>query len=76
MQVRGLEKSFGDLDVLRGVDLEVAPGSIVALLGANGAGKTTLVRILSTLLAADAGSARVLGHDVATAPATCARRSA
>ncbi|WP_281885561.1 ABC transporter ATP-binding protein [Agromyces rhizosphaerae] len=68
VQVRGLEKSFGDLDVLRGLDLDVAPGSIVALLGANGAGKTTLVRILSTLLAADAGSARVLGHDVATAP--------
>ncbi len=67
--VRGLEKSFGELRVLRGVDLEVAPGTIVALLGSNGAGKTTVVRILSTLLAADAGSASVQGHDVATHPA-------
>jgi ABC-2 type transport system ATP-binding protein len=64
--VRGLEKSYGELHVLRGVDLEVAPGSIVALLGSNGAGKTTVVRILSTLLTADAGSASVQGHDVAT----------
>ena len=67
--VRGLEKSYGDLAVLRGVDLEVAPGSIVALLGSNGAGKTTLVRILSTLLRADAGSASVAGHDAAAQPA-------
>lgn len=64
--VRGLEKSYGDLAVLRGVDLEVAPGTVVALLGSNGAGKTTLVRILSTLLAADGGTATVDGLDVAT----------
>lgn len=64
--VRGLEKSYGDLAVLRGVDLEVTPGTVVALLGSNGAGKTTLVRILSTLLAADGGSATVDGLDVAT----------
>ncbi len=62
--VRGVEKSFGDLRVLRGVDLEVAPGTVVALLGSNGAGKTTLVRILSTLLRPDAGTATVHGFDV------------
>jgi ABC-2 type transport system ATP-binding protein len=69
IQVQGLEKSYGDLPVLRGVDLEVARGSIVALLGSNGAGKTTLIRILATLLRADAGTARVAGHDVVTHPA-------
>ena len=67
--VQGLEKSYDDLHVLRGVDLEVASGSIVALLGSNGAGKTTLVKILATLLAADAGTATVDGFDVATQPA-------
>jgi ABC-2 type transport system ATP-binding protein len=66
--VRGIEKSFKDVHVLRGVDLEVNSGSIVALLGSNGAGKTTLVRILSTLLRADAGTASVRGFDVATNP--------
>jgi ABC-2 type transport system ATP-binding protein len=66
IRVRGLEKSFGDLHVLRGVDLEIARGSIVALLGSNGSGKTTTVRILSTLLGADAGTVRVNGYDVAT----------
>jgi ABC-2 type transport system ATP-binding protein len=64
IQVLGLEKSFKELRVLRGVDFEVARGSIFALLGSNGAGKTTVVRILSTLLAADAGTARVNGFDV------------
>ena len=68
IRVAGLEKSFADVHVLRGVDLEVERGSIVALLGSNGAGKTTLVRILSTLLKADGGSATVQGFDVATAP--------
>ena len=63
--MRGLEKSFKELHVLRGVDFDVAPGSIFALLGSNGAGKTTVVRILATLLRADAGSASVHGHDVA-----------
>ena len=66
LSVRGIEKSFGELHVLRGVDLEVAPGTVCALLGSNGAGKTTLVRILATLLRADAGTARVGGFDVAT----------
>nr|WP_238356650.1 ATP-binding cassette domain-containing protein [Kribbella italica] len=56
------------MSVLRGVDLDVAPGSIFALLGSNGAGKTTLVRILSTLLKADAGTATVHGFDVAAEP--------
>jgi ABC-2 type transport system ATP-binding protein len=65
IQVQGLEKSYKELRVLRGVDFEVAPGTIFALLGSNGAGKTTVVRILSTLLAADAGSASVNGFDVA-----------
>jgi ABC-2 type transport system ATP-binding protein len=69
IQVAGLEKSFEDLEVLRGVDLEVARGSIFALLGSNGAGKTTLVRILSTLLRADAGTALVAGYDVVAQPA-------
>ncbi len=66
IQLRGLEKSYKELRVLRGVDLDVARGSIFALLGSNGAGKTTVVRILSTLLRADAGSAKVNGFDVAT----------
>ena len=69
IELKGLQKSFGDLEVLRGVDLEVAPGSVFALLGSNGAGKTTIVRILSTLLTADGGSARVNGFDVAANPA-------
>ena len=66
ISVKGLEKSYKDLHVLRGVDFEVARGSIFALLGSNGAGKTTVVRILATLLRADAGTARVNGFDVAT----------
>jgi ABC-2 type transport system ATP-binding protein len=65
IRVQGLEKSYGELRVLRGVDLDVAAGSIFALLGSNGAGKTTVVKILSTLLKADAGSATVNGFDVA-----------
>lgn len=69
IRVRGLEKSYKALHVLRGVDFEVARGSIFALLGSNGAGKTTVVRILSTLLKADAGTASVDGWDVATRPA-------
>ncbi|GAA1980089.1 ABC transporter ATP-binding protein [Isoptericola halotolerans] len=68
LRVQGIQKSFQDLQVLRGVDLDVEAGSIVALLGSNGAGKTTLVRILSTLLKADAGTATVHGHDVAARP--------
>ena len=59
-------KSYKKLEVLRGVDFDVARGSIFALLGSNGAGKTTVVKILSTLLRADAGTAGVNGFDVAT----------
>jgi ABC-2 type transport system ATP-binding protein len=63
-----LRRSFGDHVVLDGVDLEVADGTVFALLGPNGAGKTTMVQILSTLIAADGGTALVGGHDVATEP--------
>jgi ABC-2 type transport system ATP-binding protein len=66
---REIRKSFGDQVALDGVDLEVAEGTIFALLGPNGAGKTTLVKILSTLLKPDAGTATVAGFDVATHPA-------
>ena len=68
IRVRGIEKSFNELHVLRGVDLDVQAGSIFALLGSNGAGKTTLVKILSTLLKSDAGTATVDGFDVAAKP--------
>jgi ABC-2 type transport system ATP-binding protein len=66
ISVRGLTKSYKKVDVLRGVDFEVASGSIFALLGSNGAGKTTIVNILSTLLKAGSGEARVNGFDVAS----------
>jgi ABC-2 type transport system ATP-binding protein len=68
IRVHGMEKSYKELHVLRGVDFEVAPGSIFALLGSNGAGKTTMVRILCTLLRPDAGTAAVHGFDVTTDP--------
>jgi len=68
IRVAGITKSFKDLQVLRGVDFDVEAGTIFALLGSNGAGKTTLIRILSTLLASDAGSATIDGHDVASEP--------
>jgi ABC-2 type transport system ATP-binding protein len=74
IHVQGLKKAYGRLDVLRGVDFEVARGSIFALLGSNGAGKTTIVKILSTLMKADAGAANVNGFDVARQP-TSARES-
>ncbi|WP_329466019.1 ATP-binding cassette domain-containing protein [Streptomyces sp. NBC_01431] len=60
----GLEKRFGEVHALRGLDLAVAEGTVCGVLGPNGAGKTTAVRLLTTLLAPDAGSARVAGHDV------------
>src|ERR687898_439345 len=68
IHVHALEKSYDELHVLRGVDFDAARGSIFALLGSNGAGKTTVVRILSTLLRQDAGSASVSGFDVADQP--------
>jgi ABC-2 type transport system ATP-binding protein len=69
ISVRAVRKSFGDHVALDGVDLTVTKGTIFALLGPNGAGKTTVVRILSTLLKPDAGTATVNGFDVATQPA-------
>ena len=69
IQVQGLQKSYNKLHVLRGLDFDVARGSIFALLGSNGAGKTTVVKILSTLLKADAGTASVHGFDVGKQPA-------
>jgi ABC-2 type transport system ATP-binding protein len=64
IEARGLRKSFGEVEVLKGVDLHVERGTMLALLGPNGAGKTTTVRILTTLLAHDGGTATVAGHDV------------
>ena len=65
---RGVRKSFGDHLVLGGIDLDVADGTVHALLGPNGSGKTTMVQILSTLLPLDGGQVRVAGHDVAGEP--------
>src|ERR687888_730409 len=62
--VEGLEKSYGSVRALRGVDFAARTGSVLGLLGPNGAGKTTLVRILTTLLKPDSGRARVAGYDV------------
>ncbi|QIP88077.1 ATP-binding cassette domain-containing protein [Streptomyces sp. Tu 2975] len=64
----GLRKSYGDKVVLDGVDLNVPEGTVFSLLGPNGAGKTTAVKILSTLITADAGEIRVGGHDLAADP--------
>jgi ABC-2 type transport system ATP-binding protein len=66
--VTGLRKSFGDHVVLDGIDLTVPQGTVFSLLGANGAGKTTTVKILATLIGADAGDVRVAGHDLAGEP--------
>ena len=60
----GLRRSFGAVKAVDGVDLAAPPGTVLGLLGPNGAGKTTIVRILTTLLLPDAGSARVAGYDV------------
>ena len=68
ISAHGVRKSFGDHCVLNDVDLKVGEGSVFALLGPNGAGKTTMVRILSTLIRADAGTIRIDGHDVASDP--------
>lgn len=69
----GLEKRFGEVRALRGLDLAVAPGTVCGILGPNGAGKTTAVRLLTTLLRPDAGSARVAGHDLVREPAAVRR---
>jgi ABC-2 type transport system ATP-binding protein len=68
IQVKGLQKSYKNLPVLKGVDFEVEKGSVFALLGSNGAGKTTIVKILTTLLKQDSGTASVNGFDVASKP--------
>ncbi|KLU59272.1 daunorubicin/doxorubicin resistance ATP-binding protein DrrA [Peptococcaceae bacterium CEB3] len=68
IQAKGLQKSYKKLNVLKGVDFEVEKGSIFALLGSNGAGKTTVVKILTTLLKQDRGSASVNGFDVRSQP--------
>jgi ABC-2 type transport system ATP-binding protein len=68
IEVTGIAKSYGDHPVLRGIDLTVPTGTVYALLGPNGAGKTTMVRILSTLINADDGAARIAGFDVRTQP--------
>jgi len=64
IEVQGLRKSYGKVEVLKGIDLQVKRGSLFALLGPNGAGKTTTVRILATLLRFNSGTARIFGHDV------------
>ncbi|MEV8089750.1 ATP-binding cassette domain-containing protein [Streptomyces nigra] len=69
----GLRKRFGEVDALRGLDLAIAPGTVCGLLGPNGAGKTTAVRLLTTLLRPDAGSARIAGHDLLRDPAAVRR---
>jgi ABC-2 type transport system ATP-binding protein len=68
IQSKGLQKSYKQLHVLKGVDFEVKKGSIFALLGSNGAGKTTIVKILTTLLTQDGGTATVNGFDVTAKP--------
>ncbi|MFD7325115.1 ATP-binding cassette domain-containing protein [Streptomyces sp. NPDC059875] len=72
----GLQKRYGDVHALRGLDLAVPEGTVCGVLGPNGAGKTTAVRVLTTLVAPDAGSARVAGCDVARDPAGVRKRIA
>jgi ABC-2 type transport system ATP-binding protein len=74
IELSGVTKSFGRTEVLRGIDLRVDRGEVFALLGPNGAGKTTAVNILTTLIAPDAGVARVAGFDVAREPREVQRR--
>ena len=68
IQIKGVKKAFKDVEVLKGVDFEVEQGGIFALLGSNGAGKTTMIRIMSTLLKADAGSVVINGFDIEKNP--------
>jgi ABC-2 type transport system ATP-binding protein len=74
LELVGVEKSFGRAKVLRGVDLAVAPGEIVGLLGPNGSGKTTTLRLVAGALAPDRGAIRVCGQDLATAACEARRR--
>ncbi|MCX4979946.1 ATP-binding cassette domain-containing protein [Streptomyces sp. NBC_00572] len=73
---KGLQKRYGDVHALRGLDLAVPEGSVCGVLGPNGAGKTTAVRVLTTLVRPDAGSALVAGHDVVRDPAGVRKRIA
>jgi ABC-2 type transport system ATP-binding protein len=72
IEARGLARTFrtraGDVEAVRGIDLDVAEGEIVGFLGPNGAGKTTTLRMLTTLIAPTAGTARVAGHDLLGEP--------
>ncbi|MFF1509384.1 ATP-binding cassette domain-containing protein [Streptomyces sp. NPDC058326] len=72
----GLQKRYGEVHALRGLDLAVPEGSVCGVLGPNGAGKTTAVRVLTTLVTPDAGSARVAGYDVVRDPAGVRKRIA
>jgi len=74
IDVKGLRKSYGKTEVLKGIDLEVKRGSLVALLGPNGAGKTTTIRILATLLKPDSGSVQIFGQDVVKEPDAARQR--
>ena len=67
IRVRGLEKKYGDVHAVRGIDLDVEPGEVFGFLGPNGAGKSTTIKILCTLATPTAGTATVAGHDVVTA---------
>ncbi len=68
IQIKGVKKSYKDVEVLKGVDFEIEQGGIFALLGSNGAGKTTMIRIMATLLKADAGSVVINGFDIGKNP--------
>jgi ABC-2 type transport system ATP-binding protein len=68
IQIKGVKKAYKDVEVLKGVDFEVEEGCIFALLGSNGAGKTTMIRIMATLLKADAGSAQINGFNIEKNP--------
>ena len=72
--VHGLRKHFGEVEALAGADFEVPQGTVFGLLGPNGAGKTTVIRVLSTILRPDEGSAEVLGYDVVREPEAVRRR--
>jgi ABC-2 type transport system ATP-binding protein len=76
LEIRGLTKRFGNKVAVDGLDLEIPRGEFHALLGANGAGKTTTLRIVAGLTGADAGTVRVMGHDLAADPLSAKRRLA